>query len=34
MSDAIVMSADVKFEGQYLTHFRPATHDEVRVVLV
>ena len=29
MSDTTVMSADVKFEGQHQTHFRPATQDEV-----
>ncbi len=34
MSDTIVMSADVKFEGQHLTHFKPATQDEVRIVVM
>ncbi len=34
MSDTIVMSADVKFEGQHLTDFKPATQDEVRVVIM
>ena len=29
MSDTIVMSADINFEGQHLTHFRLATWDEV-----
>ena len=34
MSDTIVMSADVKFVGQHLTHFRPDTQDEVCVVII
>ena len=33
MSNTIVMSA-VQFEGQHLTHFKPATRDEVRVVIM
>ena len=33
MSDTM-MSADVKFEGQHLTHFKPATHDQVRAVMM
>ena len=34
MSDSIVKSADVKFEGQHLAHFGLATQDEVRVVIM
>ncbi len=34
MSDSILMGADVKFEGRHLTHFKPATQDEVRFVIM
>ena len=34
MSDTIVMSTDVKFEGQHLTNFTPAIQGEVRVVIM
>ena len=34
MNDTIVMSADVKFECQHLTYFRPATQDEIHVVIM
>jgi len=34
ISDAVVMSADVKFEGQPLTKLAPATQDEVRTIIV
>ena len=33
MIETIVMSADVKFEGQHLTYFKPATLEEVRVAM-
>ncbi len=34
MSETIMMGADVKFEGQHLTHFKLANKDEVHVVIV
>ena len=34
MSDTFVMSVDVKFEGQHLTHCKPANQDEVHVVIM
>ena len=34
MSDTILVGADMKSEGQHLTHFRPASQDEVRVVIM
>ena len=34
MSDTIVMSADIKFEGQHLGHFKPAIQDQVHVVII
>ena len=34
ISDTILMSGDAKFEGQHLTHFKPATQNEVRVVIM
>ena len=34
ISDTIVMSADVQFKSQHLTHFRPATQDEVCAVII
>ena len=33
VNDTIVMDADVKFEGQPLTHSKAATQDEVRAVI-
>ena len=34
ISDALVMSADIKFEGQPLTKLAPATQDEVRDIII
>ena len=34
ISDAVVMSADIKFEGQPLTKLAPATQDEVRDIII
>jgi len=34
ISDAVVMSADIKFEGQPLTIFAPATQDEVSDIII
>jgi len=34
ISDAVVMSADIKFEGQPLTKLAPATQDEVGDIII
>jgi len=34
ISDAVVMRADIKFEGQPLTKLAPATQDEVRDIII
>ena len=34
ISDAVMMSADIKFEGQPLTNLAPATKDEVRDIII
>ena len=34
ISDAVMMSADIKFEGQPLTKLAPATQDEVRDIII
>ena len=34
ISDAVVMSADIKFEGQPLTKLVPATQDEIRDIII
>ena len=34
VSDAVIMSADIKFEGQPLTKLAPSTQDEVLDIIV
>jgi len=34
ISDAVVMSADIKFEEQPLTKLAPATQDEIRDIII
>ena len=33
ISNTIVMTGDMKFEGQHLAHFRPAAQDEVHLFI-
>jgi len=34
ISDAVVMRADIKFEGQSLTKLAPSTQDEVHDIII